>query len=220
MTIDLVTVIHSIRADLSLVQATLQCHIPPPGRQLLVTSRKQTRPHKETQPPWAEAISLQLSKISLAIENVERKLQKGSTIGDSHGHNVNSDEQDAALDARSSALERHLFQQTSAPPQSPPNDGSSVTVSDTEARQQRPDGLPLIGINCSTQRLSEPDATSQTPPSGTASSLGSRQTGPAETRHEAVVHTAPSHSYRVNPCLHQDMSNLPCQLMIWGRSWF
>ena len=54
------------------------------------------------------------------------------------------------------------------------------------------DGFLLIGINSSTQRLSEPDATSQTPPSGTASSSGSRQTGPAETRHESVVHTTPS----------------------------
>ena len=119
-------------------------------------------------------------------------LQKRSIIGDSHGHSVDSDERVTAQDARSPTLERHLFQQTSAPPQSPPNRGSSVTISDTEARQQRPDGLPLIGLNSSTQRLGEPDAASQTPPSGTTSSLGSCQIGPAEARHEPVVHTTPS----------------------------
>jgi hypothetical protein len=177
----LVAEVQSIKVTLSALNATVAKQISPHNGRHSGKSRQQTRSRAEIQPQWITILD-ELSKLCSAVERIDKALR--------HGHNVNCDERGVAEQPQD--REQHLPQQTSTSSTAAANDRSSVSVSNIEAGQQRADGLPLIGITSSTQRLGDSDAASQTTSSKTAFSPNSGQIGSAESYSEAVERTNPS----------------------------
>ncbi|KIW54625.1 hypothetical protein PV05_06974 [Exophiala xenobiotica] len=186
---DLATVMQSIRkidATLGVIRTTLQRHVPAASR-LSGKSRKRAQPH------WTEALSLQLSNLSNELDDVKKEMQRGSAISDTHCHNVNSAELDAAQDGRTRISKQpqdkdeQLAQRAPTLPPSSPTNASSVPAPDMEVRQQAADGVPWNNTQTTAPEI--------------ASSLGFGQSGPAGPGREVAKDMTPSQlvSCRASP---------------------